>query len=67
MTNLEQYFATFKIEDGRLFQAVFDDINGRDGFEISLGMYRANLGPVNEEVFRRFAAKFDGVVKPPVE
>jgi hypothetical protein len=67
VANTEQFFATFKIDDGRLFQAVFDDINGRDGFEISLGMYRANLGPITEEVFRRFAGKFDGVVKAPTE
>lgn len=38
----------------------FADINDRDGFEISLGMYKGNLGPVPEEVFLRFLQKFNG-------
>lgn len=63
----EQWSSTYKIDDGRMLCAFFTNINDKDGFEISLGMYRANLGPISEEVFRRFAGKFTGVVQEPGE
>lgn len=63
----EQWSSTYKIDDGRILFAFFTDINDKDGFEISLGMYRANLGPITEEVFRRFVGKFSGVVQEPSE
>ncbi|HEU4963540.1 MAG TPA: hypothetical protein VFV52_06730 [Bacilli bacterium] len=65
MSEKQQFYARYKVEEGFQMQARFDDINDRDGFEISLGMYRPNLGPVTEEVFRRYAQRFNGVVMEP--
>lgn len=62
MTMVKEYYASIQVEDGRELAAKFADINARDGFEISLEMYKVNLGPVSEEVFRRFADKFAGDV-----
>ena len=67
MTNSETFYATFQIDDGRKLQAKFSNQNDRDGFEISLGMYRVNLGPVTEEVFLRHVDKFDGMAAEGME
>jgi hypothetical protein len=61
MADQEKYYSTIRVEEKHL-TARFDNINDRDGFEISLGMYKANLGPLTEEVFRRFTDKFSGEV-----
>jgi len=51
---------SFKLEDGRVLSATFANVNDKDGFEISLGMYRVNLGPVDEAIFDRYMNKFGG-------
>jgi hypothetical protein len=56
----ETYILTYELDDGRQVAARFYDINDRDGCEISLGMYRANLGPITEEVWERIVQKFRG-------
>lgn len=63
----ENLMTEMKIADGRWWKAKFSHIDDKDGFEISLGLYRANLGPITEEVFRRFAGKFKGEVQEPEE
>ena len=63
MNDVERYYATYTIADGRRLVASFAHINDRDGFEISLGMYRSNLGQVTEEVYMRYLEKFDGRVQ----
>lgn len=55
-----EYVLSYKLEDGRQVAAVFGDINDRDGCDISLGMYRANLGPVTQEVWERMVTRFQG-------
>jgi hypothetical protein len=54
------YSTTYKLEDGRILSASFADRNNKDGFEISLGMYRVNLGPITEAVFRQYVERFAG-------
>lgn len=56
------YYATFAVETVGVMKARFADINKRDGFEISLGMYKANLGAVTREVFLQYAERFEGEV-----
>ncbi|ASS76368.1 hypothetical protein CIG75_16355 [Tumebacillus algifaecis] len=58
----ELYYATYTLHEGEQMVARFADINKRDGFEISLGMYRANLGPVTRDVFMQYAERFEGDV-----
>jgi hypothetical protein len=62
MSNTEFYYATFTVDTGDEMAAKFSDINKRDGFEISLSMYRSNLGPVTREVFLQYAERFEGQV-----
>lgn len=64
MNDVVRYYATLTIADGRRLVASFANINDRDGFEISLGLYRSNLGQITEEVYYRFLEKFDGRVQP---
>lgn len=56
------YYSTYTIDEGRDLSARFADQNARDGFEISIGMYRANLGAITEEVFRQYVERFQGEV-----
>jgi hypothetical protein len=60
MQEQEIYFLTYELEDGRQVAARFLDINDRDGCDISLGMYRMNLGPITEEVWERLVRRFNG-------
>ncbi|MFD2171767.1 hypothetical protein [Tumebacillus lipolyticus] len=60
MSDVERYYATYKLEDGTEMAAKFADINKRDGFEISLSMYRVNLGPIKREVFLQYVERFEG-------
>ncbi|GIM47897.1 hypothetical protein DNHGIG_34460 [Collibacillus ludicampi] len=60
MTEQDTYILTYELEDGRQVAARFLDINDRDGCDISLGMYRMNLGPITEEVWIRIVHKFNG-------
>ncbi|TCP55644.1 hypothetical protein EV586_103297 [Tumebacillus sp. BK434] len=61
------YYATFAVEAVGPMQARFADMDKRDGFEISLGMYKANLGPVTREVFLQYAERFAGEVLEPAQ
>ncbi|MFC4767351.1 hypothetical protein [Effusibacillus consociatus] len=54
------FVLTCKLEDGTEVAAEFADINDRDGCDISLGMYRANLGPITSEVWEKMVGKFNG-------
>lgn len=58
----ELYYATYAVEAAGQMKARFADMDKRDGFEISLGMYKANLGPVTREVFLQYAERFEGEV-----
>lgn len=58
----ETYFFTYVLEDGREAAASFRNINDRDGCDISLEMYRMNLGPITREVWEKMVAKFNGIV-----
>ncbi|MCX7570006.1 hypothetical protein OS242_08515 [Tumebacillus sp. DT12] len=60
MTNSETFYSTYRMSTGTVRIAVFTDINDKDGFEISLGMYRAHVGDVTDEVFERHVEKFNG-------
>lgn len=64
-TTVEQYYLEYEIASGARYFVVFDDENDRDGFHISLDMYKAQLGPVTEEVFHRIREKFRGTVIGP--
>ena len=63
MNDVVRYYATMTLADGRRLVASFANVNDRDGFEISLGLYRSNLGQITEEVYTRFLKKFDGRVQ----
>jgi hypothetical protein len=56
----EDYFLTYILDDDREVAAKFADINDRDGCHISLDMYKVNLGPITEEVWRKIVGKFKG-------
>jgi hypothetical protein len=56
--NRNFFYATYTLEDQRTLVAKFENENDRDGFEISIGMYRANLGAITEDVFRTYAERF---------
>ncbi|GAX91216.1 hypothetical protein [Effusibacillus lacus] len=54
------YVLSFRLENETKVAAVFESENDRDGCEISLGMYRSNLGPITREVWERMVGKFNG-------
>ncbi|KEO83547.1 hypothetical protein [Tumebacillus flagellatus] len=54
------FHTSYKVEDGRTLHAKFESRDNRDGFEISLGMYKANLGPITEAVFAQYVERFAG-------
>jgi hypothetical protein len=56
------YVLTFALDDGREVAASFTNINDRDGCDISLDMYRVNLGPITPEVWERIVDKFNGAL-----
>ncbi|MBF8376609.1 hypothetical protein IW967_01795 [Alicyclobacillus mali] len=56
----DTYYLEYELDDGtRLFLA-FDNENDRDGCHISLDMYKAQLGPITQEVLDRILGKFNG-------
>lgn len=63
MTTSETFYSTYRLSSGITRIAAFADLNDKDGFEISLGMYRAHVGDVTEEVFRRHVEKFNGRIE----
>lgn len=56
----DDYILTFTLADGKQVAARFQDINDRDGCDISLHMYESNLGPVGVEVWERMLRTFHG-------
>ena len=63
---LDEYYLQYELSDGAGARVVvFEDENDRDGCHISLDMYRANLGPVDDSVLARIAAKFRGKIVQP--
>lgn len=61
-TNGDVYLLEYKLSDETRVFLRFDNINDRDGCHISLDMYKAQLGPVTEEVLHRILKKFSGEV-----
>lgn len=55
-------FLEYELADDRHVLLKFQHINDRDGCHISLDMYKANLGPVTEEVITRISDKFSGKI-----
>ena len=58
----EDYILTFALDDGREVAASFKNMNDRDGCDISLDMYRVNLGPITQEVWERIVRKSNGTL-----
>lgn len=58
----DTYYLEYELSDGRRVFLAFDDENDRDGCHISLDMYKAQLGPVTDEVLARILGKFNGRV-----
>ncbi|WP_018132604.1 hypothetical protein [Effusibacillus pohliae] len=54
------FVLTYKLADDTPVAAEFDSENDRDGCDMSLGMYQANLGPVTQDVWERYVARFNG-------
>lgn len=54
------YIFTFQLANGEEVAAAFQNINDLDGCEISLAMYRSNLGDITREVWERIVGKFSG-------
>lgn len=57
-----EYILTFSLNNGREVAASFKNMNDRDGCDISLDMYRVNLGPITQEVWERIVGKFNGAL-----
>ncbi|MDI3257468.1 MAG: hypothetical protein QJR01_07045 [Kyrpidia sp.] len=53
---------TYELADGAVAAARFSAEEDRDGCHISLDLYRANLGPVDGEVFARMVRRHRGSV-----
>jgi hypothetical protein len=58
--NANGFLLTYKLGDGSEVVASFQNENDRDGCDISLGMYKSNLGPITDEVWERMVGKFNG-------
>ncbi|MBX6396021.1 MAG: hypothetical protein IRY98_09965 [Alicyclobacillaceae bacterium] len=58
----DYYYLTYELADGRVGAARFGSEEDRDGCHISLDLYRANLGPVDDEVFARMVQRHQGTV-----
>lgn len=56
------FYLEYELTNGESVILGFDDENDRDGCHISLDMYKAQLGPVDEDVLQRILQKFHGVV-----
>ncbi|GMA57111.1 hypothetical protein C7445_107144 [Alicyclobacillus sacchari] len=57
---MDTYYLEYELSDGQRVILAFDEENDRDGCHISLDMYKAQLGPVTEDVFSRIVNKFNG-------
>ncbi|KRW91896.1 hypothetical protein SD51_06450 [Alicyclobacillus tengchongensis] len=57
---MDTYYLEYELSDGQRVILAFDEENDRDGCHISLDMYKAQLGPVTEEVLSRIVNKFNG-------
>lgn len=58
----DKFILKYKLGDGSEVRAYFRNENDRDGCDISLGMYRSNLGPITSEVWDRMVGKFNGTM-----
>jgi hypothetical protein len=58
-------YLEYELSDGRRVMLAFSNINDRDGCHISLDMYKAQLGPVDDAVLQRILGKFNGRVISP--
>lgn len=61
----EKAYLEYELFDSTRVILVFETINDRDGCYISLDMYKAQLGPVTEEVLTRILNKFNGRIVTP--
>lgn len=64
---MDKYYLEYEVDTGERVIVEFEDENDRDGFHISLDMYKAQLGPVTMEVFTRIREKFRGKILGPLE
>jgi hypothetical protein len=62
---MDKYYLEYEIDNGARIILAFDEENDRDGCHISLDMYKAQLGPVTEDVFTRIREKFRGEILGP--
>ncbi len=60
MQTSETAYLEYELDDGRRVMLAFSNIDNRDGCDISLGMYKAQLGPITDEVLARILGKFSG-------
>ncbi len=65
MQNDETSYLEYELSDGKFVMLAFDNLNNRDGCHISLDMYKAQLGPVTDEVLERILLKFKGRILSP--
>jgi hypothetical protein len=56
----EESYLEYELSDATRVLLWFHNINDRDGCHISLDMYKAQLGPVTEDVLARILDKFRG-------
>ncbi|WP_206831470.1 hypothetical protein [Alicyclobacillus fructus] len=56
----DTYYLEYELHDGTRVFLAFDNENDRDGCHISLDMYKAQLGPITQEVLDRILGKFHG-------
>lgn len=60
MTGSNESYLEYELHDATRVLLRFQNLNDRDGCHISLDMYKAQLGPVTEEVLSRIVEKFHG-------
>ena len=65
MPNDDTSYLEYQLSDGKFVMLAFENINNRDGCHISLDMYKAQLGPVTDEVLERILGKFRGWILSP--
>jgi hypothetical protein len=57
---MADYVLAVQLNHGDVIHTSFNDENNRDGCDISLGLYKANLGPITNEVLDRMLTLFQG-------
>ncbi len=62
---VDAYYLEYELADGLRVVLQFPNENDRDGCHISLDMYKAQLGPVDEPVLSRILGKFNGEIVTP--